>query len=298
MFMTDSSRTHDTPLIKQAFLDEEGRRIRQNIDDEYTIPEMNFLDWMLKRQRSWRGDERVLDISSTQDIQGERLNENFSAGSIITVDLARHLAPKTNQLVSHDKPIPVAKLQQLPFPDDSFDVVIANHILYYVSNADAVIADLHRVLKPEGVLLASTDSQFTMAEFSTLARRALTLLGHPTRTEDSYFGQLVEEFSLENGATKLARHFRAVVRHEIPSTFIFSDPEPIIKYINTNRKMREHRLPEGVSWEDFMSVMSDQIRRLINHFGELTVNKLAGVHIATDKGGFAKEYFAALENPL
>lgn len=298
MFMTDSSRTHDTPLIKPSFLDEEGRHIRQKIDEEYTTPEMNFLDWMLKRQSSWRGDEQVLDISSTQNAQIDHLKDIFPSGTIIPMNLAHHLTPKTNELVVHDKPTAGNKFQPLPYNDASFDVIVANHILYYVSNVDAVIADLHRVLKPEGVLLASTDSQFTMAEFSTLARRALTLLGHPTRTEDSYFGQLVEEFSLENGAIKLARHFRAVVRHEIPSTFIFSEPDPIIKYINTNRKMREHRLPEGVSWDDFMSVMADQIRRLINHFGELTVNKLAGVHIATDKGGFAKEYFSILENPL
>ncbi len=295
--MTDSSRTHDTPLIKQTFLDEEGRRIRQNIDDEYTTPKMDFLDWMLKRQRTWRGDERVLDISSTQNKHTDRLNESFPSGSITGVDMAQHLTPKTNELVAHDKPTS-NKFQHLPYNDDTFDVVVANHILYYVSNVDSVIAELHRVLKPEGILLASTDSQFTMAEFSTLARRALTLLGHPTRTEDSYFGQLVEEFSLENGAVKLARHFRAVVRHEIPSAFVFSEPDPIIKYINTNRKLRENKLPAGVTWEDFMGVMADQIRRLISHFGELTVNKLAGVHIATDRGGFAKEYFSILENPL
>ena len=94
MFMTDSSRTHDTPLIKQTFLDEEGRRIRQNIDIEYTTPKMDFLDWMLKRQRAWRGDERVLDISSTQDKHTDRLNESFPSGSIIGVDMAQHLTPK------------------------------------------------------------------------------------------------------------------------------------------------------------------------------------------------------------
>jgi hypothetical protein len=38
--------------------------------------------------------------------------------------------------------------------------------------------------------------------------------------------------------------------------------------------------------DDFISVMGDQMQRLINHFGELVVNKLTGVLIATDGGAF------------
>jgi hypothetical protein len=43
-----------------------------------------------------------------------------------------------------------------------------------------------------------------------------------------------------------------------------------------------------------MQIMTDQVQRLINHFGELIVNKLSGVLIATEDGGFAKNYVEIL----
>ena len=44
--------------------------------------------------------------------------------------------------------------RHLPFPDNSFDHIIANSVLEYVApeHLDAVMAELHRTLKPEGSL--------------------------------------------------------------------------------------------------------------------------------------------------
>ena len=97
---------------------------------------------------------------------------------------------------------------------------------------------------------------------------------------------------------QLAKYFRGVVRHEIPSAFIFHDARTVVNYLNSNRAICEPSLPEGVTWEDFIMVISDQIRRLINHFGELTVNRLSGVLMATDSGSFATNYFLTLDSYL
>lgn len=41
----------------------------------------------------------------------------------------------------------------IPYPDGSFDLVICSHLLEHIENAEAVLADLCRVLKPEGSAL-------------------------------------------------------------------------------------------------------------------------------------------------
>ena len=41
--------------------------------------------------------------------------------------------------------------EQMPLPPESLDVVVLNHIYEHVVDADAVIADIRRVLKPGGV---------------------------------------------------------------------------------------------------------------------------------------------------
>ncbi|MEL6983354.1 MAG: class I SAM-dependent methyltransferase, partial [Actinomycetota bacterium] len=48
-------------------------------------------------------------------------------------------------------------IQDLPFPDDSFDLAVANHMLYHAPDPDLAVAELARVLRPEGTLLAATN---------------------------------------------------------------------------------------------------------------------------------------------
>ena len=56
------------------------------------------------------------------------------------------------------------------------------------------------------------------------------------------------------------------------------------------RTLRESQLPEDVAWEDVMMIMEQQITHLVNHLGEMVVNKLTGVLVATDDGGFIEEF--------
>ena len=46
--------------------------------------------------------------------------------------------------------------EALPFPDHSFDLIIANHLLEHVSQPRKALSEFHRCLKPGGVLVAQT----------------------------------------------------------------------------------------------------------------------------------------------
>jgi SAM-dependent methyltransferase len=50
-----------------------------------------------------------------------------------------------------------AKAAALPFEDDSFDTVIAMHMLYHLPDPAAGIAEMFRVLKPGGSLAVTTN---------------------------------------------------------------------------------------------------------------------------------------------
>ena len=49
----------------------------------------------------------------------------------------------------------VARGEQIPLADGQFDLVICTQVLQYVAQPSAVIAEIHRVLKPGGCLLLS-----------------------------------------------------------------------------------------------------------------------------------------------
>jgi SAM-dependent methyltransferase len=47
-------------------------------------------------------------------------------------------------------------LQHIPYPDETFDMVICNHILEHVDDATAALREMHRVLKPSGRAICQT----------------------------------------------------------------------------------------------------------------------------------------------
>jgi SAM-dependent methyltransferase len=184
----------------------------------------------------------------------------------------------------------IGDAQCLPYADATFDVVMANHMLFHVPDIDTTIREFRRVLKPEGVLMTSTNSAHNLPELQVLLRRAITLLAPPGTPHVQPPQPASTRFTLESGTKRLSRHFFAVVRHDLPSLFVFPTADPIVDYLDSARSVSEAQLPPGVQWRDVLMVVREQADRLLEHFGELVINKLNGVLIATDQGDFIRQY--------
>ncbi len=282
--------------IRHNFMDSQAVAIRRKTDETYSVPTVNFAAWLISKHKHWRGDEVVLDINPTDGTFFDLIESVVADGMYVAIDVSPGLLRSAYRHPLSSYVHFTIYNNTLPFADKSFDIIIANQVLYHFDDLETMLSELSRVLKDDGVLLASTDSQYTMSEFDTLTRRALTLLGRPPRSNDVYYGRLVEPFALESGAVQLAHWFRAVARYELPTSLVFKDPRPVIEFLNSHRSILETTLPDGVQWDDYIAIMGDQVRRLINHFNELTVNRLSGVLLATNSGGFASDYFHTLEN--
>lgn len=103
----------------------------------------------------------------------------------------------------------VGDVQDLPFEDGEFDVAVAAWMLYHVPDLDRGLAELVRVLKPDGVLVAVTNSVEHLRELWELAHRA---------TRISQFS-----FRSENGEEVLRRHFAAVERRDAVGSVLMDD---------------------------------------------------------------------------
>ena len=109
----------------------------------------------------------------------------------------------------------VGDVQNLPFADGEFDVAVAAWMLYHVPDLDRGLAELARVLRPDGVLVAVTNAVDHLQELWDLAERA------------SRIGEF--NFRSDNGEEVLFRHFASVERRDV-SGWVVMDDETIRRF--------------------------------------------------------------------
>ena len=161
----------------------------------------------------------------------------------------------------------VADAQRLPFEEASFDVVLAHFMLYHVPDRAQAIAELRRVLKPEGVCFAATLGQQHMRElFEAGAKMAPGL--------ETVGQQNTRSFSLENGAEQLEGSFAEVQRIDYASDLRVTEIEPIMDYVQSMEIVRVLGKPELI--DDFREEVSGRIRRE----GAFFIGKQTGVFVA------------------
>jgi SAM-dependent methyltransferase len=272
--------------VRRQYLNDEKLRISQATHDQYNVPPVDFYSWLVNLL-PLKGDEAILDLGCGTGSYYVPLRTNFPKIRYLGGDLSHGILKKH----PNKKTIAQFEAGHLPYPNASFDVVMANFVLYLVDDLETTLAEIRRVLKPNGVLVAGTHSIHTMAEFQVLFRRAIVLLSQPGNTGAAQAPtQIHQPFALENGSRLLSRKYYAVVRHDLPGTLVFPAVEPVMAYLESTRLLREPLLPAGVAWEDVMLIIRQQVGHLLNHFGELVVNKVSGVLMASDNGGFIQPY--------
>ena len=94
-------------------------------------------------------------------------------GAIVTgVDLSAGLLAQARRRLGPDADLRVADLTDpLPFNDNSFDDVIASLVLHYFEDWGPTLAEMHRVLKSGGRLIASVDHPTAVYCIERLAGR-------------------------------------------------------------------------------------------------------------------------------
>ena len=122
----------------------------------------------------------------------------------------------------------VMDVQQLLAPDDSYDVVVAMWMLYHVPDLDRGLAELRRVLRPGGRLVAVTNGDEQVADLRREAGGA----------------SVVTTFSSENGEASLRRHFDDVRRDDLETRAVLPDRATALAYLESSDEAVTWTVPE------------------------------------------------------
>jgi ubiquinone/menaquinone biosynthesis C-methylase UbiE len=114
--------------------------------------------------------------------------------------------------------------QQIPYPSASFDLLIANHMLYHIPDRQQALHEISRVTKPRGFFCASTVGTGHMRELAELVREFDPKL--PT----TLISQSVA-FTLQSGGSELREHFRRVDRFIYADALEITQAAPLVAYV-------------------------------------------------------------------
>jgi SAM-dependent methyltransferase len=148
----------------------------------------------------------------------------------------------------------VADAEELPFPADSFDVVLANHILYHVADRPRAFAEIRRVLVSGGTFHASTIGRGHLGELVALV-------------PGWDHGRYAETFGLETGREQLQPFFADIRIERFEDGLAVTDAEPALAYIRSSERYRG---------EDLTGARK-VVQQAIARHGAFTITKRQGV---------------------
>lgn len=151
--------------------------------------------------------------------------------------------------------------QSIPFADETFDAVIANHMLYHVPDKAKALAEIKRVLKIGGHFFATTVGDNHLKEITNWFRQI-----HKSEVWDSF----ANLFTLENGLAQLQPFFPNVTLSRYVDSLHVTELEPLVAYFRSGVRAGE------LSDEEFAKLQVD-LEKELKEKGRIFITKDSGL---------------------
>ena len=201
-------------------------------------------------------------------------NEIPKSWSITLSDYSEGMLKKTRATLSRlnrDFTYEVVNAESIDYPAELFDIVLANNMLYHLDNRSTAISHISRILKDDGVFIASTMGRNDMLELHQHLHAFLK-----TRGKGFPFREF--PFSLENGLKQLEDHFSKVTLSRYNDMLKIDQVEPIINYYLSFNGMYDNLV---VLDEKDIDPFKKYLQSIIDSKKAISVTKDSGIFICT-----------------
>jgi ubiquinone/menaquinone biosynthesis C-methylase UbiE len=154
--------------------------------------------------------------------------------------------------------------QSIPYPDETFEIVLANHMLYHVPDRPKAIREIRRVLKPGGWLVAATGGENHMKEMTGWFQQI---------NADMDFSAAGNSFTLENGMEQLKPFFEQVEILRYHDSLRITEVPALMNYVRSS--IRAGGLPETA-----LKKLEYDLEQELSLKGEILVTEDAGLFLA------------------
>lgn len=217
--------TNMEKCIREQYKNDKKLNLRSNLHS-YNINKVDFDKWCFKNI-DFPKEGKVLELGCGPGKFWFK-NQNYinSDLEIVVSDFSKSMlkiAKEKLDSVNHEFKFEEINAENIPYEDNTFDVIIAQHMIYFVPDIEKALSEIKRVLAPNGVFYVTANSCESMKELNELVEEfdsesGLNNNGYSTR------------FELENGKEVLEKYFTDIKVEILDGKIIVDDPNPIVSY--------------------------------------------------------------------
>ena len=213
--------------LKNQYLNSSNISARINLHKEYTANRQGWFPWLYEQCRIRPGDT-ILELGcGDASLWLENQKRIPTDVHIILSDLSDGMLRDVRRSIGTEDQrfhFDVMDAHQIHMPDNSIDLLIANHVLFYCENLQQVFREVKRVLKSDGIFVCSTYSSNHMKEISELVQEFDDRI---VLSAD----RLYERFGKENGELLLKKEFANIRWIQYEDHLNVTDADALIAYV-------------------------------------------------------------------
>jgi ubiquinone/menaquinone biosynthesis C-methylase UbiE len=261
------SKFNDPQYLKSdQYRDASNLDARVAIHQRFSTNPYGWFRWVFDTLLKLPEDARILELGCGNGLLWKENADRIPSGWKVTLsDLSPGMLDAAwRNLVVTGRAFQFKEIdaQAILFEEDTFDAVIANHMLYHVPDKPKAIAEMKRILKMGGRLIATTVGENHMKEMNDWLTRV---------SGGQLSGMYSLPFVLENGSEQLGKFFDRVSLSRYPDSLVVTDVDPVISYIRS-----------GIAASD---LLEDELKRVRRDL-ETELQEKGRILISKDSGLF------------
>ncbi|MEV0754973.1 class I SAM-dependent methyltransferase [Streptosporangium sp. NPDC050280] len=258
----------------------DGKQLAHN---RFRTNPRTMVDHLLE-QMALTGTESWLDVGCGNGFVAEQIRPHLSDGRIVGLDIAPGVLSAARQrmagVATPCEWIEGSADDLSMFADNSFDRVTAIYMMHYVSDIDACLSDVVRVLAPGGRFILTTDRPDSMVEMFDAHFTAMKQMNAPKHL---FKATPKARISLINGHDQLAAHFTEIDLRTWQDQLRFTAVDPFLDFYAAHNYCCAASQPgdelEAGFYTELRERVGEQVQTVIDRDGYFAVTKFTGSFI-------------------
>ncbi len=261
--------TNNDRTIIDQYHNSTNLNVRIELHQKFSVNPIPWFKWIYDHIQFTKVN-RLLELGCGNGKMWDYLDIDLRNRDFYLTDFSKGMVEDTKKRLNNmDINYMVVDCEQIPFKDNFFDCVIANHMLFYLKDIKEGLKEIRRVLHKNGIFYCTTYSKKHMKELNDLVKE------YDSRIHLSNHN-LYENFGLENGQMMLSPYFKHIEMQIYEDKLVVNEVNPLVNYVLSCHGNQNEIIGKDI--EKFRKFIENKMEKT----GSITITKEACLFICNN----------------